>query len=60
MNIYFLIGMFSTLSFLNTFLTQVSDSLLAGSVSLLGGSVKFHHRRLAEKSLAHETLTPVP
>ena len=28
--------MFSTLS-LNTFLTQVSDSLLAGSVSLLGG-----------------------
>ena len=36
MNIYFLIGMFSTLS-LNTFLTQVSDSLLAGSVSLLGG-----------------------
>ena len=36
MNIYFLIVMFSTLS-LNTFLTQVSDSLLAGTVSLLGG-----------------------
>lgn len=36
MNIYFLIGMFSTLS-LNTFLTQVSDSLLAGTVSLWAG-----------------------
>lgn len=36
MNIYFLIGMFSTLS-LNTFLTQVADSLVAGVVSLLGG-----------------------
>ena len=36
MNIYFLIGMFSTLS-LNTVLAQVSDSLLAGTVSLLGG-----------------------
>ena len=36
MNIYFLIGMFSSLS-LNTFLTQVSDSLLAGTVSLLAG-----------------------
>lgn len=32
MNIYFLIGMFSSLS-LNTFLTQVSDSLLAGVLS---------------------------
>ena len=32
MNIYFLIGMFSTLS-LNTFLTQVSDSLLGGVLS---------------------------
>ena len=39
MNIYFLIGMFSSLS-LNTFLTQVSDSLLAGTVSLLAEVAK--------------------
>ncbi|WP_158582462.1 hypothetical protein [Odoribacter sp. AF15-53] len=36
MNNYFLIGMFSTLS-LNTFLSQMADSLIAGVVSLLGG-----------------------
>ena len=36
MNNYFLIGMFSTLS-LNTFLSQMADSLVAGVVSLLGG-----------------------
>ena len=36
MNNYFLLGMFSTLS-LNTFLSQMADSLIAGVVSLLGG-----------------------
>lgn len=33
---YFIWGLFSTLS-LNTFFTQLVDSLLAASVSLLGG-----------------------
>ena len=39
MNNYFLIGMFSTLS-LNTFLSQMADSLIAGVVSLLGGVLR--------------------
>ena len=33
---YFLTGMFFTLS-INTFLSQIADSLIAGTVSLLGG-----------------------
>lgn len=36
MSTYFLTGMFFTLSF-NTFLSQMADSLIAGTVSLLGG-----------------------
>lgn len=33
---YFIIGMFSTLSF-NTVLMQMADQLLAGVISILGG-----------------------